>query len=413
MAVDTPAKIAILGAGPIGLETALYSRFLGYDVVVFDRGRVCEHVLRWGHAKMLTPFAANRSVLGLAAIQAHDEQYEAPADDALLTGAEWFERYLRPLSETDLLSDHLVPETEVLAVGKESLYKHDTPGHEDRGDWSFRILVRDSVGAERIEMADVVIDATGVFGQPIWMGHGGIPAVGESSARSAIEYWLPDITGRDRERYAGKRTLVVGSEWLAAANILSLAAVANEVSSTRVTWVTAGEFTSESDGIDRPGHSDFITGQQRVMAQARSIVSNKPDWLEHVPQTFVEAVAQRDNSFEVVLSGGREGTFTYDALISNAGFSPDRSLYRELQVKECFATERPGESRDPSSSPTMAELVQPEANFYVLGAKSSGRGPDRGFAHGLEQIRVLFTLIGDRETLDLYASAHSLLRRGE
>ncbi|MEC9117285.1 MAG: FAD-dependent oxidoreductase, partial [Planctomycetota bacterium] len=34
MAIDTPATIAILGAGPIGLEAALYARFLGYEVTV-------------------------------------------------------------------------------------------------------------------------------------------------------------------------------------------------------------------------------------------------------------------------------------------------------------------------------------------------------------------------------------------
>ena len=34
MALDTPASIAVLGAGPIGLEAALYARFLGYDVQI-------------------------------------------------------------------------------------------------------------------------------------------------------------------------------------------------------------------------------------------------------------------------------------------------------------------------------------------------------------------------------------------
>ena len=35
MAIATPAKLAILGAGPLGLEAALYARFLGYAVVIF------------------------------------------------------------------------------------------------------------------------------------------------------------------------------------------------------------------------------------------------------------------------------------------------------------------------------------------------------------------------------------------
>jgi hypothetical protein len=57
-----------------------------------------------------------------------------------------------------------------------------------------------------------------------------------------------------------------------------------------------------------------------------------------------------------------------------------------------------------------ASLVNPEPNFYILGAKSYGRNPNFLFAVGLEQIREVFTLIGDRETLDLYAGATRLLR---
>ena len=110
-----------------------------------------------------------------------------------MTGGEWLDRYLLPLSQTDLLSDHLQPGVEVLAVGKEEMLKHETPGHEDRGDWSFRILVRDTSGVERIDLADVVIDTTGVLGQPNWMGHGGIPAIGEIQSQKRIEYRFPDF----------------------------------------------------------------------------------------------------------------------------------------------------------------------------------------------------------------------------
>ena len=73
MAIDTPAKLAILGAGPIGLEAALYARFLGYDVAIFDEAEVAANVRRWGHVRMFTPFGMNRSPLGLAALAAQDE----------------------------------------------------------------------------------------------------------------------------------------------------------------------------------------------------------------------------------------------------------------------------------------------------------------------------------------------------
>ena len=72
MSIETPAKIAVLGAGPIGLEAALYARYLGYDVEIFERGQAAENVLRWGHVRMFSPFHMNRSPLGLAALTAQD-----------------------------------------------------------------------------------------------------------------------------------------------------------------------------------------------------------------------------------------------------------------------------------------------------------------------------------------------------
>ena len=35
---DTP-RIAILGAGPVGLEAALYARSLKFSVALYERGR--------------------------------------------------------------------------------------------------------------------------------------------------------------------------------------------------------------------------------------------------------------------------------------------------------------------------------------------------------------------------------------
>lgn len=56
----------------------------------------------------------------------------------------------------------------------------------------------------------------------------------------------------------------------------------------------------------------------------------------------------------------------------------------------------------------VQSLINPEPNFYILGAKSYGRSSQFLYATGLAQIRDIFSLIGDRETLDLYASAHKL-----
>ena len=96
---NTMPRIAIIGAGPISLEAALAARQLGHEVAVYERSRVAEHFLRFGHVRLFSPFGMNRSANGLAAIREHNPDWRPPADDALLTAAEFAETYLVPLSQ--------------------------------------------------------------------------------------------------------------------------------------------------------------------------------------------------------------------------------------------------------------------------------------------------------------------------
>ena len=56
---------------------------------------------------MFSPFLQLRSSLGLAALRAQDPEYRPPESDAHLTGRQWVDRYVLPLSQTDLLADHI------------------------------------------------------------------------------------------------------------------------------------------------------------------------------------------------------------------------------------------------------------------------------------------------------------------
>ncbi len=400
MAIDTPAKVAVLGAGPIGLEAALYARFLGYDVVIFEQGEVAEHVCQWGYIRMFAPFGRCRSPLGLAAIEAQDENYRPPADDDLLTGREWTERYLLPLSQTDLLADHLRTQTTVLAVGKEEMLKGDMPGHEDRGDWSFRILVRDADGSEHVELADAVLDCTGVFGQSNWLGEGGVPAVGERALRERIEYRLPDILGKDREHYAGRHTLLIGAGHSAATNAVALASLLEQVPGTRLTWITRREGPAGATGPLAENEADPLLERAKLVRAANSLVGESKA-VTCLPATVVHRIATtQSGGFEVGLAGRHAGTLQVNEIIANVGFRPDTSLFTELQIRECSATQ--GFLNPDASGPER--LMQPEANYYILGAKSFGRRSGFQFAEGLTQIRDAFTIIGDRATLNLYTN---------
>jgi thioredoxin reductase len=424
MAIDTPARLAILGAGPIGLEAALYGRFLGYDVVVYDQGDVAASVTQWGHVRMFTPFAMNRTTLGLAAIQAQDESYRPPADDAFLTGQEWIDRYLFPLANTDLLLDHLRLNTTVVAVGKEELLKGDMPGHADRGDWSFRVLCRDASAREHIELSDGVLDCTGVFASGNWLGHGGIPATGELGLRDRIEYRLPDILGRDQQRYSSKHTLLVGGGMSAATNAMALAELAKQAPATRVTWITRREGPAAAGGPIMPIEGDRLPERAELTRRANELARGGGP-LTYWPRTVVERITGTltppARQFQVELGGEHAGTIEVDEIIANVGFRPNNRMYEELQVHECYATQGPLKLAATLSGSASTDcldqkscgahtLINPEPNFFILGAKSYGRRSNFLLSAGYEQIREVFTIIGDRAALDLYAGATRLIR---
>src|SRR5260370_29328787 len=116
MARPDPPRVAVLGAGPIGLEAALYAAALGLPVAVYERGRAGEHLRQWGHVRLFSPFGLNATPLGRARLRAEQPQHSLPADADLLTGREHLAAYLEPLSRLSLLRDRLRTETTVLPL---------------------------------------------------------------------------------------------------------------------------------------------------------------------------------------------------------------------------------------------------------------------------------------------------------
>ncbi len=289
MAIETPARIAILGAGPIGLEAALYGRFLGYDVDIYERGEVGEHVRRWGHVRLFSPFGMNASSLGLAAIAAQDADYKPPAPDELLSGREFVERYLVPLAQTDLLADSLHLKTEVLGISRGAFLKGDHTGSEHREDAEFLLLLRDASGCEHIDTADVVIDATGTYGRHNWAGIGGMPAVGELALSEKIEYGLPDVLGQQRATYAGRHTLLIGGGYSAATAVAALAELADQDPNTRVTWITRKGASGEGPIPVLP--QDRLSERHSLAVRANQLASGGSPSVTYRPAMLLSEVA--------------------------------------------------------------------------------------------------------------------------
>lgn len=189
MYLPTPGKIAIIGAGPIGLEAALYGRYLGYAVEIFERGRAAENVLRHGDAPLATPFVLNASPLGLAALAAQDESFRPPQADEVLTYRQWIERYLQPLAQSDLVVDGLREQTAVVSIEHLPI-DASPPATDDEEDDSpplpsFRLQLRTAAGEALAADANLIIDASGA-------GEGDSPAAQLKITRPSAAAIGPD-----------------------------------------------------------------------------------------------------------------------------------------------------------------------------------------------------------------------------
>src|SRR5262245_27776177 len=200
----TSPRLAILGAGPIGLEAGIYARQLKLPFTIYEQGRVGEHVWRWGHVKLFSPFGMNATPLGRKAIQTHKLDPDFPADDACISGRELVERYLAPLAS--VLKENLRTETRVLSIGRAGFYKQDGVGDASRAKSPFLLLIRER-NQDRYEEADIVLDCTGTYSHHRWLGPSGIPALGESQAEPHLAYGLVDVLGDAKRDYINKSIL--------------------------------------------------------------------------------------------------------------------------------------------------------------------------------------------------------------
>ncbi|MEJ7657596.1 MAG: NAD(P)-binding protein, partial [Thermoleophilaceae bacterium] len=318
-------RIAILGAGPIGLEAALAAAECGLAFTLYEADpEVGGHVRRWGHVRTFTPWEMNVSDRAGRALA--ESELEAPRGPALPIGHELVERLLEPLASLPALAEGLRLGARVVAVGRQGLLKHEEIGSDGRARRPFRLLVADRDGEERVELADVVIDCTGTYGNPNRLGDGGIPAAGEAAFEDRIVRSLPDVA-REAPEWAGRTILLTGAGHCAQTAARELAAFARGAPGTRVVWAVRSPAPSWGAVADDP-----LPERAALNTAARELAGGASGAVELRPGAVTEALTGRDGRMVATLRNGEVEEVEVDRVLALNGGVGDASLYRQLQV---------------------------------------------------------------------------------
>ncbi|MEW6706176.1 MAG: NAD(P)-binding domain-containing protein [Pseudomonadota bacterium] len=396
--------VAVIGAGPVGLAAA--ARLIERDIepLILEAGStVGAHLLDYGHVRLFSPWRYNID----AAVRAQLEPsgWQAPAAEEIPLAREVVDKVLQPFAALPQLARALHLGTRVRSISREGFDKVKTAGRD-----AAPFVIRAEQHGRAVEWrARAVIDASGTWSSPNPLGASGLPALGEAESADAIFYGIPDALGRDRARYAGRRTLVVGAGHSAANALLALAELAGSAPGTRLAWAVRSATLRRVFG---GGEADALPARGRLGSSLKALRDSGQ--MEFVSGLRIQAL-RREAAALVVEGIGPDGQplrlAGIDQIVCATGQRPNLAMVGELRLKLdpwLESTEALGPLIDPNlhSCGTVRphghrELAHPEKGFYTLGVKSYGRAPTFLMATGFEQARsVVAALAGDLEAAD-------------
>lgn len=390
----TGLPVAVIGAGPVGLAAAAHLMERGLRVVVFEAGAVAGAAVHaWGHTRLFSPW---RYVVDAAAGRLLEaEGWTAPDAEGLPTGHELIDRYLEPLARTAALASVIRYGTRVEAVSRQGMDRTRSIG---RAAAPFVLRLRTAEGVTTAS-ARAVIDTSGTTSSPRSLLSSGL-AHGDLGDR--VTTALPDVRGRDRDRFIGRRVLVVGAGHSAANALMALAALAEEEPSTHIAWAVRNDGTARLAA----DAADDLAARGRLGAAVHRLVADG-----RVKQIVAFEIDDVRLSTDGVHVSGRRGgepfALEVDVVVNATGFRPDLSMLREIRLGLDEIVEAP-RALAPLIDPNLhscgsvpphgvAELTHPEPDFYLAGMKSYGRAPTFLLLTGYEQVRsIAAELAGDR-----------------
>mgnify|MGYP001470828107 CR=1 FL=1 len=392
--------VAIIGAGPVGLAAAAHLALREVPFVVVEAGKEPGAAIRdWAHVTFFSPWRFNVDSAAGVLLARHGWAL-APGDrDRDPTGGELIERYLAPLAAVPELAPHIRYGLQAIAVTRHGMDRVPSAGRDER---PFEITFRDTRGREGRLLARAVIDASGTWRNPNPAGSNGRPASGEHELARRIRHGIPDVSGAERERYAGRRVMVIGAGHSAMDSLIALARLQRSAPATQIIWGLRSPLTAKVFG---GGREDQLSSRGALGVRAKAAIEEAR--AKVLAPFRVSAFAMAGEALSVAgdTSDGQHWE-TVDEVIVATGFRPDFSGLSEIRLDLHPWLECPralGPLIDPNEHSCgdvpphgVKELAHPENDFFIVGMKSYGRAPTFLMMTGYEQVRsIAAALAGD------------------
>jgi thioredoxin reductase len=160
--LDPPGTIAVIGGGALGVEAALYGRFLGYAVTLIEAKSIGNSADAMRDQPL--PVLPNRCLSSLAISALSTQTHESGPQALPTTIGQWIDDGLVGLTQTDLLRGRVMTQTKVASIELVPI-EVDSAGEASETEMAvpddFRLHLEPESGEMKTLDVEAVIVATG------------------------------------------------------------------------------------------------------------------------------------------------------------------------------------------------------------------------------------------------------------
>ncbi len=404
--VESPATIAIIGAGATGIEAALYARFLGYQVLLFEAGKVAQRYREVASLVMDESMERAVSPLGLRALEAQSGK-PAEFEHRPVTYREFSQQYLLPLARTDLVHDCVQFQCEVIDISRVRINERmsEDTDFQARCNDEFRLVLRSKARGIWSTRADVILDCSGLATAGPRLG----PCFGWTQL---IEYSPDDLvcsledwlTGLDTASSA--TTMIWGCGGLSREAVERFLEKSNAEPRGKLIWLIPEWSEAESD-------DEALARIKKQLNDSASLgyslqvlgVENLTGSVDGNFKGYANVLLPDDTFLKV----GFDRFLDLDRVRANFDFARALMFQPEQgwNIQSSTGPQRNEREAELGTHRYLHDcagwrLATVEPGYYILGSKRK-HSNKIAFADRRADIRDVFALLGGRADLDLYA----------